>query len=190
MRTIATVLATLAAALGATAFAQQTTIEVPQGPKALGWERGQGVPESAIMHGAAQGPLKMGYAQPVAGLDEVIVTYTEKQGVCAVIGIREFTSDDGYNKGHRARVDEWAGRVAAKFGGVAGAKKAGANSYSYEWREEELPEGYAVAIVAAGGAGGRSPEPGQPASSVVLHFRFDNWDACVAELEAAMQAEL
>ena len=180
MRALAFVLSVLFATIG---FA------TAEGPKALGWERGQSVPDSAIKHGAAQGPLKMGYAQPVAGLDEVIVTYTDKQGVCAVIGIREFASNDGYKRGHRARVDEWAGRVAAKFGGVAGAKTADANSYSYEWREE-LPEGYAVALVAAGGPGGRSPEPGQPPSSVVLHFRFDNWDACVAELEAAMQAEL
>ena len=53
MRTIATTLAAmLAVALAATAFAQTT-------PKALGWERGQAVPQSAIVRQSdREGPLK------------------------------------------------------------------------------------------------------------------------------------
>lgn len=191
MRTIATNLAVmLAVALGAAAFAQTT-------PKALGWERGQAVPPSAIVkQGASAGPLKYDHAAPVAGLDEVIVVYTDRSGVCSVIGIERFTSNDAYGIKHRSKVDEWAERVATKFGGVAGtnndenydtlfdepedwltALKRGNAFYYYSW-SDKLPEGYSTVEVVAG------------ADNVRLLFKFDNNDACEAEKEAATQAEL
>ena len=168
-----------------------------QEPNALGWERGQSVPESAIVRqGNAQGPLKTDYVRPVAGLDEVVVSYTDKQGVCSVNGFHNFTSNESYGAVHRMKVDEWAGRVAAKFDGVAGEKsdmnldtlfdepqywlralERGNAFYFYSWRKT-LPEGYAAVEVSAA------------IGYVRLLFKFDNWDACEAEREAATQAEL
>ena len=158
-----------------------------QEPKALGWERGQSVPESAIiMRSISNRSLKTGWTQPVAGLDRVLVTYTAKQGVCSVRGSYDFTSISFYGTDdlptwrvrefHRMHVDDWAERVAAKFGGVAGSRVDANDYYFYRWRD--LPEGYADVEVSGTGY------------SVILQFRFDNWDACLAELEAAIQAEL
>ena len=167
-------------------------------PKALGWERGQSVPESAIVK---KGPFlnrtfKTDYAQPVAGLDEVLVSYTAKQGVCGVTGFHNFTSKDGYGAAHLSMADEWADRIAAKFGGVAGNKaqnygtvsdepqdllralNRGDAFYFYRWGRRNLPEGYSAVEVVA-----------RP-SYIKLQFKFDNWSACDAEREAARQAEL
>ena len=175
---ILTVACTVVAALiSVQAFGQE--------PKALGWERGQSVPESAIVEQSyAQGPFKGDYVQPVAGLDRVFVIHTAKQGVCAVTGLHNFTSKDGYGYGmaHRSKVDEWADRVAAKFGGVAGEKWDvnfdGSAYYFYGWNKSLLPEGYSSVQVHA------------KSGYVVLLFQFDNYDACEAEREAAMRAEL
>ena len=178
-----------AALIGVQAFGQE--------PKALGWERGQSVPEGAIVKkGIAQGPSKTDYAQPVAGLHEVLVSYTDKQGVCSVAGFHNLTSNNVYGITHRSKTDEWADRVFAKFDGVAGEKsdanfdtlfdepkywlralERGNAFYLYSWRKN-LPEGYSAVDVAA-----------RP-SYIRLMFKFDNWDACEAEREAATQAEL
>ena len=189
--------AVFAALIGVQAFGQE--------PKALGWERGQGVPQSAIIKhrfGVAQGPLKTNWTHPVAGLDRVLVSYTDKQGVCSVFGYHYFpTPDSGYGSTYRFKVDEWADRVAAKFGGVAGertdvnydtvldnpkdwvrALERGSAFYFYDW-SKRLPEGYEEVAVAAG-------IRDDYVSYVEIRFRFDNWDACLAEREAAMRAEL
>ena len=174
-----------------------TATTLAQTPKALGWERGQAVPQSAIVEqGNEEGPLKRAFVQPVAGLDEVVVVYTDKLGVCAVVGIERLTSTDGYGIAHRSKVDEWAERVATKFGGVAGtnadanhdpvfdepeywltALERGNAYYIYSW-EDGLPDGYqAVEVVAQVGY-------------VKLLFQFDSYRACEAEQEAWTQAEL
>ena len=179
----------LAVALVASAFAQT--------PKALGWERGQAVPQSAIIeHATAEGPWKIAPVESVAGFDVVAVVYTDKLGVCGVGGVEWITSNNAYGTVHRRKVDDWAERVASKFDGVAGTKtdanidtlfdkarhwltalKRGNVVYRYSWRDS-LPEGYSyVEVVAA-------------ADHVAVSFRFDNYDACRAEKEAAQRAEL
>lgn len=135
--------------------------------------------------------------EPVAGLDEVVVVYTDKLGVCVVVGIERFASNDAYGIAHRSKVDEWAERVALKFDGVAGtnadanhdtlfdepedwltALERGNAFYIYSWEEDKRPDGYqAVEVVAE-------------VDYVKLLFQFDNYDACKAEQEAWTQAEL
>ena len=186
-----------------------------QEPKALGWERGQSVPESAIVKpGFAEGPLKTDFVQPVAGLDEVLVGYTDKQGVCSVMGAQYFIPN--YAREYRDKVDEWASGVGLKFR-VDGNKlewnsdtvfnepkdwlrafERGRVYYFYSWQFKELPEGYADATVELRPGwrvvGWPDRHRHQPRvryeGLVVLTFRFDNWGACVAEREAAMQAKL
>ena len=124
----------LAVALAASAFAQTT-------PKALGWERGQAVPQSAIINqGSSEGPLRQAYVQPVAGLDTVEVAYTEKIGVCAIHGYDSFSFS--------FQVDKWAEHVATKFGGVAGTKIGKGGFVVYGWFGDDVPKGYSKAIVA------------------------------------------
>ena len=171
MRTIATILAAmLAVALAAAAFAQTT-------PKALGWERGQAVPQSAIVaQGIREGPLKAAKVDPAAGLDDMMVEYTDKLGVCSVSGFDELPSFDA------SEVDKWAERIATKFGGVVGTKLFDLDTgIAYSW-SDDLPEGYLdVAVVMVGDGS---------AAIITLIFNFDNHDACEAEQEAWTQAEL
>ena len=176
MRTIATTLAAmLAVALAASAFAQT--------PKALGWERGQAVPQSAIAEqGSSEGPQKSATVwKPVAGLDKVVLEYTEKLGVCAVYGYGGFTSIDP-----SLEVRQWAERVATKFGGVAGTKvvdDAGSKAVVYVWNDDDLPGGYSLVMVTG-------PFELDGETVVMMGFFFDNHDACEAEQEAWTQAEL
>ena len=171
MRTIATTLAAmLAVALAATAFAQTT-------PKALGWERGQAVPQSAIVRQSdREGPLKSAKVEPAAGLDSMMIYYTDKLGVCSVNGFDELPSFDA------SEVDKWAERIATKFDGVAGTKLFDLDTgIAYDW-SDSLPEGYSRIYVAMIGDGS--------VAIVMLMFEFDNHDACEAEQEAWTQAEL
>ena len=149
-----------------------------QTPKALGWERGQAVPQSAIVkQGKAEGPFKFATVEPVAGLYEVELEYTDKLGVCTVIGVERFTSGES-REFQLDQLDLWAERVATKFGGVAGTKSPVADGYT--WRGANLPEGYDSVGVAL------AVDPAE----VMLIFRFDNHHACDAEQEAWTQAEL
>ena len=166
----AIILAMLAVTLPASAFGQTT-------PKALGWERGQAVPQSAIVRqNDREGPLKSARVEPAAGLDDMTINYTDKLGVCAVNGIDRLPSFDA------SEVDKWAERVATKFGGIAGTKLFDLDTgIAYDW-SDSLPEGYSsvnVAMIREGSA-----------ASLMLIFRFDNHSACEAEQEAWTQAEL
>ena len=184
MRTIATILtAMLGAALAASAFGKT--------PKALGWERGQAVPESAIVkQGSINGRLKHAYVKPVAGVDEVLLSYTDKLGVCAVAGIERFTSNSAYRSKVPDTVRKWAERVVSKFGKIDTNPDAWGDEskywlkslvvtaatrhnphYYYSWRKEDLPEGYWAITVSA--------EP----DYVEVLFAFDNHRACQAEQE-------
>ena len=172
MKTIATTLAAMiAVALAAYAFAAN--------PQALGWERGQAVPESAIVEqGGIEGALKFAYVKPVEGFDSVLVAYTDNLGVCAVAGTERFASRRAY----RAKVFDvgkaWMERVASKFGktvdpfkvltlSVTPDGKGNADSsFAFSWKEDELPQGYrAIQVIA-------KPD------YIRVQFAFDNHRAC------------
>ena len=221
MRTIATILAaTLAAALAAGCAsrrpsqwnaAAEAASAFAQTPKALGWERGQAVPQSAIVkQHASQGPLKSAAVEPVGGLNGTILYYTEELGVCSVVGIHAFVTPEacrqhGLPAGCMANAEDpasqlfkWEDRVAAKFGGLRGARVSdpfGSDYGGYFWPPDNVTQGYASAAVYVVPDARRlvssiPGESGVPLHEVRLSFYFDNYDACEAEQEAAIQAEL
>ena len=160
----------LAVALAASAFAQT--------PTAFGWERGQAVPASAIVkQSESDGMLKEGFVRPVAGFEKMAIIYTDKLGVCAVVGLDSVppipaadTDTAAATWAAHDAADTWAARVATKFNGVAATDVAEEDDGEmYRWLGLE---GYDTVTVAAFVIQGDV--------KLAVTFSFDNWDACQA----------
>ena len=169
MRTIATTLAAmLAMALAASAFAQT--------PKALGWERGQAVPASAIVEqGGTEGAIKYAFVKPVEGFDGVLVAYTDNLGVCAVSGTERFPSRRAYRANVFDNGRVLRARVASKFGQTEDVWRrlnftstTDAKGFIYNWKKDELPVGYRVIQARAR----------EEHYLIRVIFAFDNHQAC------------
>lgn len=199
VKAIATTLAMLAGLVGASAFAQTT-------PKALGWERGQAVPEGALIgvrpaiHDLEGSPYKVGEVTALLrpkALRQVRVWYTEKSGVCEVEGYAHLNPNDPPEL-QQVELDKWAERIASKFGGIAGRPAQWGNGplYGYYWGytsaegTSQVPDGYqSVAVtpfmnIANG-----------EISAVKLNFDFkegwdgEGWTACRGEVDAYLEKE-
>ena len=132
-----------------------------------------------------------------AGFDHILVLYTGNQGVCKVVGFVEVSRprSDDYGSRHKKVADEIKDRVVAKLGGnppssqydsvwdnfwdeakywINALEDENAN-YAFLWEKDNAVPFDTVLVEAVYG-GGRAV------------FEFGNFDACLAERDAANAA--
>lgn len=180
-----------AALLTATTVCGQTDADTK--PSALGVSEGDPVPADARPSDDEGGVLRVALLSGVAGLDDRAVAYTEKQGICKVVGSVNVENPRGDNFGsrHKAAVDELVARVKAKLNASPtdewdvnadtlfdepkywlSALRRGNAAYAFGW-EDDAAAPFASVMVGA--------EEGQ----AIVAFEFANFKDCVAEQDAA-----
>lgn len=182
---------TLLAALLVAALAHgQTDAETK--PSALGVTEGDPVPDDVRDPDDEGDVLRSAVLPALAGLDARVVRYTEKQGVCKVIGLVYVDArGDDYGSRHKAAVDDLVARVTAKLNAPPTtthdfntdtlfdeprywltALRRGNAFYSFFFEDEAAGPFSIVQVNAMDGA-------------ARVAFEFANFDDCIAERDAA-----
>lgn len=184
---------TLAVLLTTLALAVTAGAETEAKPSALGVSEGDPVPANSRRNDDAGQVLRIGVLPGVAGLDRVLVAYTERQGACKVVGVVDVDNAraDSYGTAHKQAVDDLVNRVKGKLGAdptttrdfnvdtlfhrpqdwVDALRRDNA-TYSSIWEDDAARPFRTVYVHAEYGY-------------VQVHFEFKNFVDCHAEQEAA-----
>lgn len=165
-------------------------------PTALGLAEGQSPPIGGVVV-ANVGGLKAVKLPPVAGMDDLLALYTDEQGICKVVGMKNVENyrGDSYGIAHKREADKLADRVTKKLGSEPTtvfdfnsdslfdepedwlfALRRGNARYSFFWEDDSASPFYGVNILTS-------------TSYVMVSFEFKNFKQCVAAKEAAHDAE-
>ena len=177
------------------ANAEQDAPDVVQ--EALGFAQGDHIPKADRDADDAGKVLRVIVSPGKAGFDRVVVVYTEGQGVCKVVGLVEVEIDNAVldnGKRHKAEADQLIERVVKKLDGTRPSKRVDRNNdtlftdnewvmalrrgnahYGAFWFKEDARPFSAVVV---------ESRPG----FVSVSFEMTNFDACVAEQDAADEA--
>ena len=168
---------------------------------AFGFKAGDVVPPNAVplTSGVAEADkvLQLVKTPAKAGFDEVLVLYTDRQGVCKAAGSVNVESpgSDAYGYRHKAAADGLAERVTGKLGVAPTSRfdinvddlfsdadewltalRRGNAQYVFVWMDSDAEPFGAVAVRAFFGR-------------VSAEFEFKNYGECVAEQQEAVDAE-
>ena len=191
MKPLTTMLLLLAVApVWASEKADETTVEVAE---ALGIKENEKVPEhkrESGFFGDDHKTVRVADYPVKAGLDRIQVSYTDKVGVCGVLGTEYVSNaqDDDSGVRHKKTVDDIAERVEAKLGRPATehrdfnndtlwkakhhwleALKRGTAGYNFIWFDEDAKPFYEVYVEV------------ESAGEVNVVFLFKNYALCQAE---------